>query len=124
MMRMMPKMSVSPQAMKNRIAACENAFRDCATIKPAKFIWACQTNRERNRNKTGGVLVTPPNLVALPPFVARRQAVWRDLFARIGLDDLRDRFGVLAWGGDFDDEALVLALVIAFAHQHRPLHAG
>jgi hypothetical protein len=35
---MMPKMSVSPQAMKNQIAACESALRVGATIKPAKFI--------------------------------------------------------------------------------------
>ena len=37
-MRMMPKISVSPQAMKNRIEACESALRHCARMKPSKFI--------------------------------------------------------------------------------------
>src|SRR5215468_8716740 len=37
-MRMMPKINVRPQAMKNRIAACESALRHCARMKPRKFI--------------------------------------------------------------------------------------
>ena len=37
-MRMMPKISVSPQAMKNRIDACESALRHCARMKPSQFI--------------------------------------------------------------------------------------
>src|SRR4029453_14370531 len=37
-MRMMPKISVSPQAMKKRIDACESALRHCARMKPNQFI--------------------------------------------------------------------------------------
>ena len=34
-MRMMPKISVRPQAMKKRIAACDSALRHCARAKLA-----------------------------------------------------------------------------------------
>src|SRR5262245_62952045 len=37
-MRMMPKISVGPHAIKNRIEACESALRHCARMKPNQFI--------------------------------------------------------------------------------------
>src|SRR5215831_11543961 len=56
--------------------------------------------------------------------VARAAAVRRDGLARIDLDDLGNRLGILVVLADLDDEALVFALVVALAHQHRALDAG
>src|SRR6202165_97227 len=97
-MRMMPKISVRPQAMKNRIAACDSAPRHCARMKLAKF-------------KPSGA-------------VARAPAVRRGHLARIDLDDLADGLGEALVMPHSDDEALVLALVVALAHLDRALDAG
>src|SRR5688572_16756479 len=94
-MRMMPKMSVRPQAMKKRIAACDSALRHCARAKPA------------NSKPSGAV--------------GRGAAVRCDLLARIDLHDLADRLGEALALRHLDHEALVLALVVALAHLHRSL---
>src|SRR2546421_8892150 len=95
--RMMPKMSVRPLAMKKRIAACDSALRHCARAKLAN---------------------SKPSAA-----VGRLPAVRRDLLAREDLDDLAHRLGEALVVGDLHHEALVLALVVAFAHLHRTLDA-
>src|SRR3954470_11012092 len=97
-MRMMPKMSVRPQAMKNRIAACDSALRPCATAKLTK-------------SKSSG------RVAALP-------AVGRDLLARVDLHELAHGLGEALVRRHLHDEALVLALVVALPHLHRALDAG
>src|SRR2546423_30289 len=96
-MRMMPKMSVRPQAMKKRIAACDSALRHCARTKLAN-------------SKTSGA-------------VGALAAVRRDLFPRIHLHQLAHRLGEALVRRDLDDEALVLALVVALSHLDRALDA-
>src|SRR5215831_17134461 len=114
MMRMMPKMRVRPQAMKNRIAACDRAPRHCARMKPAKLMRPSPGGRSRRRPPG-----TRPSCA-----VAGAAAVRRDHLARIDLDDLGDRLRPLVGLGHLDHEALVLALVVALAHQDRALDAG
>src|SRR6266850_7133817 len=96
--RMMPKISVRPQATKKRIAACDSALRHCVRAKLTK-------------SKLSGA-------------VAALAAVGRDLLARIDLYDLTDRLGEILGLGHLDHEALVLALVVALAHLDRALDAG
>src|SRR3954453_7212608 len=95
--RMIPKISVSPQATKNSIAACDSALRHCATAKPARF----------------------------KPLGAERclPAVRRIHLARVHLDELPHRLREAAVLADLDNEPLVLALVVALAHLHRALDA-
>src|SRR5438874_12202209 len=95
--RMMPKMSVRPQATKKRIAACDSALRHCARAKLAN---------------------SKPSAA-----VGRLPAIRRDLLAREDLDDLADRLGAALVLRHLDAEALVLALVVALAHLHRALDA-
>src|SRR5437773_11974577 len=85
--RMMPKMSVRPQATKKRIAACDSALRHCARAKLAK-------------SKPSGAVAGLP-------------AIRRDLLARIDLHDLTDRLGEILVLGHLDPEPLVRALVVA-----------
>src|SRR2546423_14649138 len=87
--RMMPKMSVRPQATKKRIAACDSALRHCARAKLAN---------SKPSAAVGGLA-----------------AVRRDLLARIDLHDLTDRLGEILVLGHLDHEGLGLALVVAFA---------
>src|SRR5260221_6349484 len=96
--RMMPKISVSPQATKKRIAACDSALRHCVRAKLTK-------------SKPSGA-------------VAALAAVRRDLLARIDLHDLADRLGEILVLRHLHHEALVLALVVALAHLDRALDAG
>src|SRR5260221_3867548 len=95
--RMMPKISVSPQATKKRIAACDSALRHCVRAKLTK-------------SKPSGA-------------VAALAAVRRDLLARIDLHDLADRLGEILVLRHLHHEALVLALVVALAHLERALDA-
>src|ERR1700687_4203549 len=95
--RMMPKISVSPQATKKRIAACDSALRHCVRAKLTK-------------SKSAAVGALP--------------AIRRDLLARIDLHDLADRLGEILVLGHLDHEALILALVVALAHLDRALDAG
>jgi hypothetical protein len=54
-MRIMPKISVSPQAMKNSTAACDSALRLCATMKPRRFIkWNNRATRSAYLPLEGG----------------------------------------------------------------------
>src|SRR5258708_13818366 len=87
--RMMPKISVRPQATKKRIAACDSALRHCVSAKLAK-------------SKPSGA-------------VAALAAVRRDLLARIDLHDLADRLGEILFLRPPPPEALVLALVSPLA---------
>src|SRR5262249_33958732 len=119
-MRMMPKISVSPHAMKNRIEACESALRHCARMKPSQFI-GCLVRRRAAGCPAGS---EPPALEVSPVAVAGAPAIRRRHLARIDLDDLADRLGELLVLGDLHHETLVLALVVALAHQHRALDAG
>src|SRR5215471_6382255 len=141
-MRMMPKISVSPHAMKNRIEACESALRHCARMKPNQFIgdlartlvsrfrrsypFASRTHTNVGTKGTAGgpTGCGPPARKASPVAVTGAPAIRRRHLARIDLDDLADRLGELLVLGDLHHEALVLALVVAFAHQHRSLDAG
>src|SRR5262245_47666766 len=66
----------------------------------------------------------PPARGASPIAVAGAPAIRRRRVARIDLDDLAHRLGELLVLGDLHHEALVLALVVALAHEHRPLDAG
>src|SRR5688572_33358606 len=95
--RMMPKMSVRPLATKKRIAACDSALRHCARAKLAKSKPLCA--------------------------VAALAAVRRGLLPRVDLHDLAHRLGPVLVLRHLDDEALVLALVVAFPHLDRPLDA-
>src|SRR5215475_10650613 len=119
-MRMMPKISVSPHAMKNRIEACESALRHCARMKPNQFIG----DLARTRAAGGPAGYGPPAREASPVAVAGAPAIRRRHLARIDLDDLAHRLGELLALGDLHHEALILALVVALAHQHRSLDAG
>src|ERR1700730_4467247 len=88
-MRMMPKISVSPQAMKNSTAACESALRLWAKMKPAKFIWmagqACGVPPPRAERGGEGNRETSPRRL-----ISRGQAVRGDRLARIDFHDLRN----------------------------------
>src|SRR5262245_46191433 len=119
-MRMMPKISVSPHAMKNRIEACESALRHCARMKPNQFIGGLARTRAAGGPAGSG----PPARGTSPIAVAGAPAIRRRHVARIDLDDLANRLGKLLVLGDLHHEALVLSLVVALAHQHRPLDAG
>src|SRR5262245_15497634 len=119
-MRMMPKISVSPHAMKNRIEACESALRHCARMKPNQFI-GCLA---RTRAAGGPAGHGPPARGASPIAVAGAPAGRRRHLTRVDLDDLADRLGEFLVLGDLHHEALVLALMVALTHQHRPLDAG
>src|SRR5215475_9303640 len=89
--RMMPKISVSPHAMKNRIDACESALRHCARMKPNQFI-GCLA---RTRAAGGRPGERPPAREALAIAVAGAPAIRRRHLTRIDLDDLAHRFGEL-----------------------------
>src|SRR3989442_14757451 len=91
--RMMPKMSVRPQATKKSTAACDSALRHCASAKLAKS--------------------KPLSAVG------RFAAVRRDLLARIDLHDLAHRLGEVLVLSHLDDEALGLPLVVALPHLDR-----
>src|SRR5919106_1198152 len=95
--RMMPKMSVRPQATKKSTAACDSALRHCVRAKLRK-------------SKPLGA-------------VRGLAAIRRDLLPRIDLHDLAHRLWEALVLRHLDDEALVLALVIALAHLDRPLDA-
>src|SRR5687767_13462998 len=95
--RMMPKMSVRPQATKKRIAACDSALRHCASAKLAKSKPLCA--------------------------VGALAAVRGGLLARIDLHDLAHRLRPVLVLCHLHHEPLVLALVVAFAHLDRPLDA-
>src|SRR5258707_5289155 len=96
--RMMPKISVSPQATKKRIAACDSALRHCVRAKLTK-------------SKPSGA-------------VAALAAVRRDLLARIDLHDLADRLGAILRLGHLPHEDLVLAPLVAPAQPDRGPDAG
>src|SRR2546428_14023958 len=92
--RMMPKMSVRPQATKKRIAACDSALRHCVRAKLTK-------------SKPSGAVA------ALP-------AIRGDLVPRIDLHDLTDRLGEIFVLGHPPPQAPVLCLLGPFAHLYRP----
>src|SRR6478672_7725850 len=99
MIRMMPKISVNPLAMKNNTAACESAPRHCARIKPRKVMvglswpvlsWpltrdayekGLPTARQAARSRRSYILA----------LVAGAAAIRRGRLARVDLDDLADR---------------------------------
>src|ERR1700730_3158043 len=132
-MRMMPKISVSPQAMKNSTAACESALRLWAKMKPTKFMrlrrspGAAQRAAVRCRPGVQGQHAWTPDQRRTIPLrsMLRRirgtgwsprgllpcgEAIRGDRLARVDFHDLRDRFRVFVGRRDLHHEALVLAL--------------
>src|SRR5262249_3614113 len=78
----------------------------------------------RTRAAGGPAGYGPPARKASPVAVAGAPAIRRRHLAWIDLDDLADRLGELLVLGDLHHEALILALVVALAHQPRTLDAG
>src|SRR5712691_4794211 len=114
MMRMMPKISVSPMEMKQSSAASASALRHWVTTNAVGLM-----GDERAVTRDGRA---PPRRTGSA--VRRLPAGRRDDVGRVGPDDFGNRMGEARPLDGLDDQADLGRLVVALPHDELALHAG